>query len=157
MELSNQIAKHLRDVHFGGNWTCSNLQDQLNDVSWQESTEKIDSFNTIAQLLFHINYFVEAVLGALEKGKLDAHDKFSFDCPRINSESEWQSLKDKAWEDAENLAIHLEQFPENDLNKVFIDEKYGNHFRNFHGLIEHCHYHLGQIVILKQVIRNSKA
>ena len=43
MQLSNQIAKHFREVYFGGNWTCSNLKDQLKDVTWKQATQKIYS------------------------------------------------------------------------------------------------------------------
>ena len=38
MNLTAQIAKHIRDVHFGGNWTASNLKDQLAGLSWQQAT-----------------------------------------------------------------------------------------------------------------------
>ena len=36
-------------------------------------------------------------------------------------------------------------------------EKYGTYYRNFHGLIEHAHYHLGQIVLIKKLVAASKA
>ncbi len=66
MTIPQQIAKHFRDVHFGGNWTYVNLQDTLKDISWQQAIEKIQSFNTIATLHFHINYYVTAITGVLE-------------------------------------------------------------------------------------------
>jgi hypothetical protein len=53
MNLTAQIAKHIRDVHFGGNWTCSNLKDNLADVTWQQATTKVRSFNTIVALVYH--------------------------------------------------------------------------------------------------------
>jgi hypothetical protein len=43
--------------------------------------------------------------------------------------------------------------PEEKLNDFFALEKYGTYQRNFHGLIEHTHYHLGQIAILKKLVR----
>jgi len=48
MSLSQHLAKHLRDVHFGGNWTSVNLKDTLADVSWQQVSVKVQSFNTIS-------------------------------------------------------------------------------------------------------------
>ena len=36
MNLPFQIAKHFREVYFGGNWTSSNLKDNLADVDWQQ-------------------------------------------------------------------------------------------------------------------------
>ena len=37
MKLTSQIAKNLRDVHFGGNWSYSNLKDNLADITWNEA------------------------------------------------------------------------------------------------------------------------
>ena len=153
MNTPGQIAKHFRDVHFGGNWTCSNLRDHLKDVSWAEATTKIADFNTIATLLFHVNYFVDAVLKVLEGGPLDAHDKYSFDHPPITSEADGQALQEKAWKDAERFAALVELLPEEKLGEDFSDPKYGSYYRNLHGIIEHTHYHLGQIAILKKLVR----
>ncbi len=44
----------------------------------------------------------------------------------------------------------IEQLPESKLWETFSDEKYGNYYRNIHGIIEHIHYHLGQIVLIKK-------
>ena len=79
MSLSKQIAKHLREIHFGGNWTFSNLKDTLADVTWEQATTKVYSFNTILALTYHINYFIKAVLEVLNNRPLTAKDKYSFD------------------------------------------------------------------------------
>ena len=92
MNHTEQIAKHLRDVHFGGNWTVSSFKDHLGDITWQEATTKIHSFNTIATLVFHINYFVEAALKVLQGGPLDSKDAYSFDHPPIQSQEDWQKM-----------------------------------------------------------------
>jgi hypothetical protein len=152
MNLSSQIAKHIRDVHFGGNWTTSNIKDNLSDVTWQQATTKIDSFNTIATLVFHMNYFVNAVLEVLQERPLNAHDKFSFDHPPVNSTEDWQNLIDKTLDDAEKFAVLVGQLPEHKFWEDFSDKKYGNYYRNIQGIVEHCHYHLGQIVILKKLM-----
>ena len=155
MNLSAQIAKHFRDVHFGGNWTSSNLKDILTDVSWQQATTAVHSFNTIAILVYHMNYFVDAVLKVLQGEPLDANDKYSFDCPPIRSQEDWEKLLDKTWTDAEAFAGLVEQLPEQKLGENFADEKYGNYYRNIHGIIEHIHYHLGQIVMVKKILLHS--
>ena len=152
MNLAEQIAKHLRDVHFGGNWTSSNLKENLADVTWQQATTKVYSFNTIATLVYHMNYFVSAVLKVLQGGPLDAKDKYSFDHPSILSQEDWEKLLARTWTDAENFARLIEQLPESMLWETFSDEKYGNYYRNIHGIIEHTHYHLGQIVLIKKIL-----
>lgn len=157
MSITAQIAKHVKDFHFGGNWADSNLKDNLIDVSWKQATTKVYSFNTIATLVFHINYFVSAVLKVLEGGALDAHDKYSFNHPPINSQEDWDNFLNKVWADAENFSSLVEQLPENKLLEKFTDEKYGNYYRNLHGIVEHAHYHLGQIALIKKIIQQTNA
>jgi hypothetical protein len=155
MSITKLIAKHFREVHFGGNWTASNLKDHLKDVTWQEATTKVHSFNTIATLVFHTNYYVEAVLKVLHGEALNAKDEYSFDHPPINSEKDWQNLVDKTFREAEQFATMIEQLPDHVLPENFTEEKYGNYYRNLHGIIEHMHYHLGQIVLIKKLLRNK--
>lgn len=155
MNLSQQTAKHFRDVHFGGNWTSVNLKDTLADVSWHQAITKVHDFNTIAALVYHMNYYVSAVLKVLQGEALNASDKFSFDCPSIQSDNDWQNLLNKTWSDAENFATLLAQLPEEKFGEIFIDEKYGNYYRNIAGITEHIHYHLGQIVIIKKIIQQA--
>lgn len=157
MNLTKQIAKHFREVHFGGNWTCSNLKDNLADIRWQQAIKPVHSFNTIATLLYHMNYFVAAVLKVLEGEPLDANDKYSFDHPPISCQEDWQRLLDKALADAEKFAVLVEQLPESKLWENFSEEKYGNYYRNIHGIIEHTHYHLGQIALVKKILLQDAA
>jgi hypothetical protein len=156
MSLSFQIANHFRAVHFGGNWTSVNLKDTVSDVSWQQATTKLDSVNTIAVLVYHINYYVAAVTEVLEGRPLNAHDKFSFDLPTIQSEQDWQNLLNKTWKDAEHFASLIEQLPDEKLLEVFSEEKYGTYYRNLHGITEHIHYHLGQIVLIKKLLQQGQ-
>jgi hypothetical protein len=152
MNITGQIAKLFKDVYYGGNWTAVNLKESLADVTWQQATTKVYSFNTIAALVYHTNYYVSAVLSVLKGEPLNAKDKYSFDHPPVESEDDWQRLLDKTWSDAENFIMQVEQFPENKLWETFVNEKYGNYYRNIHGVIEHCHYHLGQIVLTKKIL-----
>lgn len=102
-----------------------------------------------------MNYFVSVVIKVLEGGPLDAHDKYSFDLPPILSGEDWEKLLDKTWTDAEKFAGLVEQLPVAKLWEDFSDKKYGNYYRNIHGIIEHIHYHLGQIVMVKKLLLQS--
>jgi hypothetical protein len=152
MNLTEQIAKQFRDVHFGGNWTASNLKDTLAGLDWQQAATKVYSFNTIAALVYHMNYYVSAVGKVLLGEPLGGHDKYSFDHPPIPSPEDWEKLLDKTWTDAENFASLIEQLPESKLGEDFSEDKYGTYFRNIQGVIEHIHYHLGQIVLIKKIL-----
>ncbi|HEY9257794.1 DUF1572 domain-containing protein [Chitinophaga sp.] len=152
MIATKQISKHFRDVHFGGNWTSVNLKDTLKDINWKQATTKVYDLNTIAVLVFHINYYVSAILKVLEGAPLNASDKFSFDLPAITSEEAWQELVNKALTEADQLAVLIEQLEEATLLQDFADPKYGSYCRNLLGVTEHTHYHLGQISLLKKII-----
>ncbi len=153
MNTSKHLSKHIREVFFGGNWTHSNLKSNLQDINWKKATTKIDSFNTIATLVYHINYYIQAALKVLEGHDLDAKDKLSFDHPSIASQTDWDNFLNEVWINAEKFAALIEQLPEEKLWADFTDQKYGNYYRNISGIIEHTHYHLGQIVILKKLIK----
>ncbi|MEY4462667.1 MAG: hypothetical protein RLY98_1207 [Bacteroidota bacterium] len=155
MNTTQQLAKHCRDVHFGGNWTFVNLKDTLADITWQEATTQYQDSNTIATLLSHINYYINPVARVLQGEPLNASDKFSFDCPTITSQEEWEHLIQKALDEAEQFANEIEKMEESKLFEVFSEEKYGNYFRNLLGIIEHTHYHLGQIALIKKMIRHK--
>jgi hypothetical protein len=152
MHLATQIIKQFRAVYSGGNWTGVALKDTLAGITWQQATTQVHSFNTIAALVFHMNYYVSAALKVLQGGPLDAHDKYSFDMPPIHSQKDWEELLNKLWADAETFAGLVEQLPESKLEETFSDEKYGTYYRNITGIIEHNHYHLGQIVLIKKLL-----
>lgn len=150
------LSKHFRDVHFGGNWTCVNLNDTLQNIDWIQATTPVYSLNTIAMLVFHVNYYIVAITDVLTGKPLTSQDKFSFDLKPITSEDEWQNLIQKTLHDAESLAVLIENLNPSCLDQDFTDPKYGTYYRNLLGVIEHTHYHLGQINILKKIITEAK-
>jgi uncharacterized damage-inducible protein DinB len=155
MDVTKQIAKHFREVYFGGNWTTSNLEEHLKDITWQQATTQVYSFNSIATLVYHMNYYVSVVLKVLRGEPLNASDQYSFDLPPIRSQEDWQQLLDQARADAKTFADLVEALPDSKLDETFVNEKYGNYYRNLHGIIEHFHYHLGQVVLIKKIVLQS--
>ena len=155
MNLSKQTAKHFREVYFGGNWTAVSLKESLADVTWQQATAKVYSFNTIAVLVYHTTYYVSAVLRVLQGEPLQAKDAYSFNHPPVLTQEDWKELLNKTWADAEQFASLVELLPESKLWEDFSDEKYGTYHRNIHGIIEHTHYHLGQITLIKKMLAQA--
>lgn len=155
MNTSKHIAKHFKEVYFGGNWTCSNLKDQLKDISWKEATLKTNGLNSIVTLVYHIHYYVTTVSSVLEGKPLHAKDELSFNHPPIQSKQDWTSFLDSIWKEAEAFIISIENLPDQKLEQPFTNIKYGNYYRNLNGIIEHCHYHLGQISLIKKIIKDN--
>lgn len=150
--ITQQISKLFRDVYYGGNWTAVNIKETLADVDWKQATTKVSSFNTIAILVYHINYYVEVVMKVVRDEPLQGHDKDSFNLPPVESEADWLALQQRMFANADTLARLIEQFPEEKLSQIFGKEKFGTYYRNLHGLIEHNHYHLGQMVLIKKML-----
>jgi|SRR5882757_6070933 len=155
MTSVEQIAKHFRDVYFGGNWTAVNLKDTLADVTWQQATTKVHDLNTIATLVFHINYYVGPISKVLEGKPLNASDKFSFDLQPVTSADDWQKLVSRVLVEAELFALQIEKLDEEKLFADFADQKYGNYYRNLLGIIEHTYYHLGQISLIRKILNET--
>lgn len=158
MELTQttQLARRLREVILDGKWIANtNCKDQMDDLDWAQATAKLSSLNTIAALTFHIGYYLAGMVQVLEGGPLDIRDKYSFDMPPVESEEDWERLREKLYSDAARFADLIEQMPEEKLGEAFVDEKYGTWQRNIEAMIEHSYYHLGQVVLIRKMVQGK--
>lgn len=156
MDKPSQLAAQFREL-YNGKWIAgTNFKQQLADLTWKQAITRVDSLNTLAQLAYHVNYYVEGSLNVLKGGALDICDQYSFDLPPIESQNQWDHLLTRMWQVADEFAGALESMPPAKLEEVFVDEKYGNYDRNMHAIIEHCYYHLGQMVLVKKLLLKNK-
>jgi hypothetical protein len=155
MNTTKLLAKHFKEVYFGGNWTCSNLKELLQDLSIEEVNYQIKDTNSILCLSYHIHYFVQVQTKFLQGLEFTASDKLSFIHLEIKDENNWEAYKNSLWKEAFIFISLLEKLDDSILNDDFIAPQYGNYFRNINGQIEHTHYHLGQIALLKKLIRSQ--
>ena len=155
MESSKQLAERFRGVVLNGKWIANiNFKEAIEDLSWQEATDRIGDHNSIAALTFHVNYYVAGVLNVFKGGNLEIRDKYSFDFEEITSQEQWDDLRKALLNNSEEFARQVEVMSEEMLDSHFVDEKYGSYRRNIEGMIEHCYYHLGQVALLKKLINN---
>ncbi len=154
-EITAQIAKNLREVHFGGNWTGANLKDKLADVSWQQANQQVGELHSIATLVTHMDYYIAATLRALQGGALEASDEFSFQGPTIETAADWERRLDRTWANANQLADLIEQLPDSRLTQDFFESRNGTYYRCLQGLVEHCYYHVGQISLIKTMLQKQ--
>lgn len=158
MENGQHLATRFKEVILNGKWIANtNFKAALETVTWEQATQKISTLNTIAALTYHIDYYVGGVLNVFEGGTLDIRDKYSFDLPDIQSQEDWEKLKNQLFMNAEKFAQHLEQMSEETLGQAFVNEKYGTYRRNIEGMIEHSYYHLGQVILIKKLILEMKS
>jgi hypothetical protein len=153
MENSAGLARRFREVLLEGRWIANtNYKEQLLGLSWEQATLSIGSLNTIAALTYHIDYYIGGVLQVLEGGELSIRDRYSFDLPPVQSAGDWNALLEKLWTHAARFADRVENLPAERLEEVFADPRYGTYRRNIEGIIEHCYYHLGQIVLIRKLL-----
>lgn len=158
MTSTAQLANRFREVLLNGRWVANtNFKDQLSDLTWQQATAKVGSLNSIALLTFHVHYYIAGIVQVLEGGPLDIRDKYSFDSPPVESQEDWEKLRDTLLRDAGKFADRVEDLPEERLADVFVDEKYGTYLRNIDAMIEHSYYHLGQIVLIRKMVTAKEA
>ena len=153
MEKPDQLSRRLEEVLLNGTWIANtNFMDQISNTDWKTSVQKVQSLNTIAALTFHVNYYIAGFVYAFRNGSLEIRDKYSFDFQPPQSQEDWDLLRTKFREDAEQLVDQIKQMGEQDLDDHFFKKEYGSYRRNIEGLIEHSYYHLGQVSLIRKLI-----
>lgn len=154
MNVSQQISDHLRDSFYGVNWTEVDLKHTLQDVTVEEALKKVYNLNTIASIVWHINYFIERANFVLEGKEMPAgSQEESLTHPEIKSEEDWEKLQKRLFENADKFSNRVKDLNSDQLFEIFIRPANGNYLRNILGNLEHTYYHLGQIVLLKKILR----
>lgn len=153
MKNTVEIANRFRETILNGTWIANtNYKHQLENLDWKIAVTPVKNLNTISILAQHIHYYISGINNVFKGGPLDIKDKFSFDFPPITSQEDWQAFLNKFWNAAEEFASFIEQMPDEKLDQVFVDEKYGTYKRNIEAMIEHSYYHLGQIVLIRKFL-----
>jgi hypothetical protein len=150
---SASLAERLREVYLTGKWIANtNYQEQLLTTSFQQALMKVNQLNTIAALIFHVNYYLEGLTEVLDGGALTISDKQSFNMPPLHTEIEWEKMKSDFLSNAEKFADKVELITDHQLDLPFVKESYGTWHRNIEAVMEHSYYHLGQMVLIKKMV-----
>lgn len=150
MMTTRFISKHLHSSFFGGNWTGVCLKEALDHVSFNHATAKSPNHNSILGIVYHMSYYVKGISEVLSERELMIKDEYSWDFPSIADEDGWQDFKADVFDLVRHTCLLIEQMDASLLDKTFVEVKYGTYAHNLWGLIEHTHYHLGQISLLKK-------
>lgn len=152
MQITSHIAQHLLDVYTGGNWTEVSMAQTLSDIHWQEATKLTPgSPNTIAALVHHLSYWNRVMIERINGNAPVIPEVNGFDVGTISNEAEWKKLIRDLLITGSELAIAIKDFDEDRLEEP-VAEGLSTSYKNLQGTVEHVHYHLGQIVILKHLV-----
>lgn len=155
MKITELIAQHIIEAFEGGNWTEVSLRDVLENVDYREATTVTKaSYNTIAALLHHLNFYNDVVSMRLMGIDPIIDEINGFNVPSIKSEEEWQQLKEAAYASAHNLADKIRKFPEERLKEQTVPGL-STYYKTLHGIAEHAHYHIGQMFLIKRLAKAS--
>lgn len=154
MNIAPLVAQHVAEV-VHGNWTEIYLDEAIADVSYQEAIAvPAGLVNSIAMLVNHLEFYnfviTERLMGT--EPVIDDANGFAIS---IQNEDDWQLLKQRTLDSFKKLADMVSQLPEETLHN-FTPTGKTSFYKTLHGLSEHAHYHLGQIVLLKKLVRAAK-
>jgi len=153
MYIKELIAQHILDVHEGNNWTESDIKKVLADVTVEEAiTVTAGSINTIASLLHHLTYWNQVMITRINGIEVTIPETNGFEMTDLQTEEDWQNLKADNIRSAHELAEAILGFDEALLQDPILPG-YSSAYKNLQGSSEHIHYHLGQIIILKNLVR----
>ena len=155
MSVAPVLAEHIRQVYLGGNWTAVSLHDTLADVDFALAVREREGLNSIARLVVHLDYYVDVIRGTIAGEPLSGKDADSWLIPLPQNPAAWVALKGEVLAKAEAFATAIETLDDETLYGPFADGKYGTVLRQILGFIEHVHYHLGQLVVLKRLGREA--
>lgn len=152
MKIVHLIATHLLEVFEGDNWTDVNIATVIEDVSWLQAQQPTAaSPNTIAALLHHLYYWNGIAMQRLNGKNPFIPESNGFDIGAFNNESDWNMLKEKTHASFIQLATAIKKFPDDKLGETYAAGK-SSYYKNFQGIVEHAHYHLGQMVVIKKLL-----
>jgi hypothetical protein len=155
MLLTAAIAQHVLDVHEGNNWTDVDLAHTLHDVTLAEAiTQTAASPNTIAAVVRHLAFWNRLMARRVQGYAPEIGPANGFDGPPLHTAADWLAVQADLWQSAHELAAAIQQVPEEKLMEPILPG-YSTAYKNLQGSVEHLHYHLGQLVVLKNLVRST--
>lgn len=155
MKVTHHIAQHLLDVYTGGNWTEVNVSGVLADVSYAEAaTVTAASPNSIASIVHHLVFWNRIMIQRIQGVLPEIPAANGFDVPWIESDADWKNLLNAMLASAAELALEIKNVADAKLEMPIVTG-FTSAYKNLQGTVEHIHYHLGEIMILKKLIRSG--
>jgi hypothetical protein len=156
MKLSEAISQHLLEVHEGNNWTEVDLTHTLQDVTLAEATTLTTaSPNTIASLLHHLTFWNRVMTRRAQGIDTEIEESNGFAMPVLQSEADWDAVRADNIRSAHELAAAIRQLENLSFTEPILPN-YSSVYKNLQGSVEHIHYHLGQLVVLKNLVRSQQ-
>jgi uncharacterized damage-inducible protein DinB len=153
MTVRKFIAHELHKAFEGDAWHGPSVRDVLDGVSAEQAAAKpIADGHSIWDLALHIAAWVEHSRHAIDGKPLPLQLDTPEDWPPIagTDPEAWNKTLARVFDSAKDMVKAIEKFPPDRLTDTVPGRSYDFH-QLFHGIVDHCIYHAGQIALLKKI------
>ena len=149
-----RLQKLFEDHYDGSPWLDVNIVDTLSDVTAIEASTNFNNLNSIWQITKHMMEW--------RKANMQRASGIILHAPSHNFIYELKDKSEKAWNilKQEFHHVHLEfiefikQYDSINFDKLYEPNQH-TYYEHIQGILQHDAYHLGQIVILKKLVKGK--
>ncbi len=70
MSQAQFLADRLKEACLDGKFIANtNIKSQIQNITWLQANQKIESLNTVALLTYHLNYYLRGILDFIKTNK----------------------------------------------------------------------------------------
>jgi uncharacterized damage-inducible protein DinB len=153
MKKQEQLGKLFSDLFDGTPWIDVNIMSTLDEITAKEAaTKPFPDFNSIWEIVNHMISWRDTVLKRLQGETIESPDDNYFSFIRDRSESAWKNTKERLRESQLQWLKTIRKMTGKELDV----RQESNPFSNYelaHGILQHDSYHLGQIRLVKKLVR----
>lgn len=151
-----KIIKLLKNAHSGNCWTGDNYDTILRQISPQLINTSVKGFNnTIHQLVYHLLATDKLIINRIDRNQIELKDDENWPSAKKLESISWEETLQLKNEVLNQLINKLETLDDNRLDESPY-QGYSTYYVQLHGLIEHLHYHMGQIRLIHNYLINSR-
>ncbi len=151
MQEKNRLIQLVKDHYNGSPWLDVNIVDHLNDITHIEANKRVGACNTIWQLTYHMMHWRKQNMKRI-KGVNAPAPSHNFIIDIVDtSEKAWEKMKSDFRKTHESFIDFLFKFEESQYDIIYIPNGH-TYYEHIQGILIHDAYHLGQIVMLRNLI-----
>jgi uncharacterized damage-inducible protein DinB len=148
MKEMKRIAKMMDDIYDGSPWIDVTLVGTLQKVTAEQAARRIaPHWNTIWEIVNHMISWRLNVLQRVQGEVIKTPASNYFEPVTDTSPEAWRATLGRLEESQKQWKKLLKKFKKSDLEKEYPNNGQ-TYYEHIHAIIQHDHYHLGQLVLL---------
>lgn len=152
MKETELIRQMFEETYDGENWVDVNLTATLGNIGAAEAAKKIDpNLNTIWEIVNHLIAWRKNVLERVKGHRMQSPADNYFKPVEDQSDVAWHDTLQALKQSQQEWVQFLDTMPAENLQNIYSGNN-ASYYKNIHGIIQHDHYHLGQIVLLAKLV-----